>query len=156
MTLSLSTPEPQRVNIQTYTLKLVNSTFLQLNLNTVTNSKDLAMLSRYIGLHEKPCEEHHVVFLNSRKEIVGMQMISMGPLGETVFPLRNVFTGALLANAHSIAILQNHPSGDAAPTAIDQDRAEEIKHVGELLGIGLHDYVIVTYLGKYCSMNREE
>jgi len=62
-------------------------------------------------LHEQAGEEFHSVYLNTKNEIVGMEMISKGTLNASLVHPREVFKGALLANANALILAHNHPSG---------------------------------------------
>ncbi len=49
----------------------------------------------------------------------------------------------ILANAAAFIVAHNHPSGGATPSAEDLAITQRLKQVGELLGIGLLDHIIL-------------
>jgi DNA repair protein RadC len=57
---------------------------------------------------------------------------------------REVFKGAILANAACIICAHNHPSGQVVPSAEDRAVLERLKSAAELLGIPLLDFLIVS------------
>jgi len=56
-------------------------------------------------------EHFIVVFLDSRSAVIGMNTVSVGTLTESLVHPREVFKGAILANAASVIVAHNHPSG---------------------------------------------
>ena len=50
--------------------------------------------------------------------------------------------------------MHNHPSGDPTPSAADVEMTEEVKAAAALLGIVVHDHVIVGN-GRWLSFRRE-
>jgi DNA repair protein RadC len=60
-----------------------------------------------------------------------------------------IFVAALKANATSIVISHNHPSGNLKPSQADEQLTQKIKQAGQLLDIKLLDHVIVTSEGNY-------
>nr|QNO56866.1 hypothetical protein KGHFPOIM_00008 [Methanosarcinales archaeon ANME-1 ERB7] len=64
---------------------------------------------------------------------------------------REVFSDAIVDRAASIILVPNHPSGDAEPCQEDIVITKRLVEAGELLGIKIHDHVIVSKNG-YTSM----
>ena len=64
---------------------------------------------------------------------------------------REVFRGALLSGATRVIILHNHPGGNPAPSAEDENVAEKLRQAGELLAIQVLDFVIIGENGRYWS-----
>lgn len=46
-----------------------------------------------------------------------------------------------------IIMVHNHPSGDPTPSRADVDMTEQVRDAGKLLGIALHDHVVITRSG---------
>jgi DNA repair protein RadC len=88
--------------------------------------------------------EHFIaLFLDSRSEVIGINTISVGTLTESLVHAREVFKGAILANAASLIIAHNHPSGDHHASEADIAITAKLKDAGRLLGIPLEDHVII-------------
>jgi DNA repair protein RadC len=82
--------------------------------------------------------------LDSRRQLLGCELISMGSLTASMAHPREVFKGALLNNAHSIMIAHNHPSQAPSPSSADQQTTRRLRRVGHLLRIELVDHLILT------------
>jgi DNA repair protein RadC len=61
--------------------------------------------------------EHFVVILlNQKNRVIGVNTVSVGSLTASICHPREVFKGAILANAASIICGHNHPSTDCQPS----------------------------------------
>jgi len=88
--------------------------------------------------------EHFVaIYLDSRSAVIGLNTVSVGTLTESLVHPREVFKGAMLANAASIIVAHNHPSGDHHASEADIAITAKLKDAGRLLGIPLEDHVII-------------
>ena len=104
-----------------------------------------AALGAEIASHDR---EHFVVLhLDVKNRLVSREVVSIGHLSCALVHPREVFKGAILANAASIALVHNHPSGDTEPSREDLDITKRLSKAGELLGIPVLDHVIVTTKG---------
>jgi DNA repair protein RadC len=92
--------------------------------------------------------EHHeemmILMLNTGGQVLGWVKISSGGLAGTVCDPKLIFQAALLANAHSIMLCHNHPSGNLEPSRVDINLTERAKAAGKLLEIGVVDHIILT------------
>lgn len=84
-----------------------------------------------------------LVMVDIKKNIVANEIISIGTLDHTIVHPRDVFKAAVLASAHSIILIHNHPSGDTKPSDEDIETARKMKDAGRLMGIPLLDFLIV-------------
>lgn len=99
--------------------------------------------------------EHFVVLLlNARHECMAVEVVSIGSLNATIVHPREVFRPAMLAAAASIVCVHNHPSGDPEPSEEDITITRRLAQVGELLGIGLLDHVVVALRGAVSLRER--
>jgi DNA repair protein RadC len=89
--------------------------------------------------------------LDTCHHMVAYHEISRGTLDHTIVEPRDIFKAALLANARSIILGHNHPSGDAMPSAPDHALTARVASAGTLIGIPLVDHIIVTSDGRYTS-----
>ena len=65
-------------------------------------------------------------------------------LTQSVLEIANVFKVSILtANAASILLFHSHPSGRTVPSQADMDITKRIAQAGALLGIPLHDHIII-------------
>lgn len=90
-------------------------------------------------------KEHLVVIpLNTRYKILGWNLVSMGSLNESLAHPREVFRPAIVANAHSIIVMHNHPSGRVTPSEADTRLTRRLNECSEILQIRLLDHIIVS------------
>ncbi|HEY2956566.1 MAG TPA: DNA repair protein RadC [Candidatus Eisenbacteria bacterium] len=93
-------------------------------------------------------KEHFVVLLlNARHEVQCRETISIGSLNASIVHPREVFLPAILQSAASVVLVHNHPSGDPEPSEEDLSITRRLVQVGELVGIGVLDHVIVAERG---------
>jgi DNA repair protein RadC len=102
-----------------------------------------------------PYEICLALLLNTNARVVGIFKISEGGLDATVVDRRKVVQAALLANASSVILAHNHPSGNPCVSRGDVRITKEVAEACEVLGIKLHDHVIVTPDGACTSMFNE-
>jgi DNA repair protein RadC len=102
-------------------------------------------------------ENFIVVFLNTRRKIVGHQVLSQGTLDTLLVHPREVFKPAILMNAAAIVVAHNHPSGEWTPSDADVRVTRDLIKAGQLLKIELLDHIILGDNGEnrtrnYCSL----
>jgi len=95
-----------------------------------------------------PSFEHiefaYLLLLNRQNQIIGKHFLAKGGMTGTVIDLRVVFQVALKANATSIMMAHNHPSGNLSPSAADRKITRQLKEAGTILEIPLIDHIILT------------
>lgn len=92
--------------------------------------------------------EHFVVLLlNARHEMQRREVVSIGSLNASIVHPREVFLPAILHSAASIVLVHNHPSGDPEPSEEDLSITRRLVEVGDLVGIGVLDHVVVATRG---------
>lgn len=138
-------------------VRLVTTSLISENVATygkIDDAIDVVKLLRdQIGYSDR--ENVVVLYLNTRHHVTHMNVASIGTLnGSSVHP-REIFKGAILANAHAIILAHNHPSGDVLPSSDDNKITERIRLAGELLGINLLDHIILSHNDKYYSSASE-
>lgn len=109
---------------------------------TISDAHDVAgIVRRYLELEDR---EHFVaLLLDSKGAVTGIHTVSIGTLNAAMVSPREVFKAAILANAASIVVAHNHPSGDPTPSPEDEAVTEMLVNAGKLLGIEVLDHVIV-------------
>lgn len=90
------------------------------------------------------CKEALVVLIfNTRKHIIGHNLVSLGNLDSCVVHAREVYRPAIIVAGHSILLMHNHPSGEIEPSDADRRITKELIRAGQLLRIRLTDHIIV-------------
>jgi DNA repair protein RadC len=88
-------------------------------------------------------ENFQVVFLNTRRRLIGTQNLSQGTLDTLLVHPREVFRQAIAANAAALILVHNHPSGDPTPSEADIKVTRDLVRAGQLLKIEVLDHVIL-------------
>lgn len=92
-------------------------------------------------------EVFRVLLLSTRNEVLKRVTVSKGSLSASLVHPRDVFYPAIKANAASIILVHNHPSGDPEPSSDDVELTERLVEAGKLLGIAILDHVVVAKRG---------
>jgi DNA repair protein RadC len=98
-------------------------------------------------------ENFVVLLLDTKNKVVGINTVSIGTLNSAVVHPREVFKPAILANAASIILAHNHPSGDPAPSKEDVAVSKKLMEAGRLLEIEVLDHIIV---GDDCFLSMKQ
>ena len=91
----------------------------------------------------------YALFLNRANKVLGYYLVSIGGLTGTVADVRTIFQAALKANACSIILAHNHPSGNGLPSQADIQLTERMKGAGLIMEIPLIDHIILLSEGHY-------
>jgi len=88
-------------------------------------------------------ENFQVLFLNTRRRLIGRANLSQGTLDTILVHPRQVFRAAIAANAAAVILAHNHPSGDPTPSSADISVTRDLVRAGQLLKIEVLDHVIL-------------
>ena len=81
---------------------------------------------------------------DDRRVLAEPVLVSLGTSSvTTVVQPGEVFAAALKADAKSIIVAHNHPSGNATPSTQDRELTAALKKLGEVLGVTVLDHLIV-------------
>lgn len=116
--------------------------------------KIVKLAREYLRMHELPEEYMYMVCMNTKLDMTGVFEISHGNVNSSVVGTREVFQKALLANAVSVVLLHNHPSGDSTPSREDIKVTERLMKAGNILGIDVLDHIIIGRPG-YTSLKEK-
>ena len=100
-------------------------------------------------------EEFHIILLDNKCHLISVQEVSRGSINSTMMPVREIARYALSANASSIILIHNHPSGDSSPSTEDISSTKQILEAMKLIGITLIDHIIIGD-NVYTSFKREK
>ncbi|MCF0191903.1 MAG: DNA repair protein RadC [Prevotella sp.] len=115
---------------------------------TITTSEDIFHAIHPI-LRDAPTEEAWVFLLNHAHKLIKKVRLSHGGLTETLVDIRVVVKEALLANATTIALCHNHPSGNCKPSRADDTLTKQLNEACRLMRIHLIDHLIVVESGYF-------
>lgn len=109
-----------------------------------------ALLIPRIGHLEK--EHLLVLLLNTRNRLLGEPIeVYNGSLNASMVRVGEIFRPALQANAASIIIAHNHPSGDVSPSPEDVALTRAFVDAGKMLDVDVLDHLIVAS-NRYLSL----
>ena len=89
-----------------------------------------------------------VLVLNTRRRIIGHNLVTLGNLDSCFVLPREVFRPVIVAAGSACILVHNHPSGDATPSAADIQVTRDLIRAGQLLKIEILDHVIVGSPGS--------
>ena len=99
-------------------------------------------------------QEHlRVILLNTRNEVLSTHEIYVGNVNSSVVRPAEVFRPAVRANAPSLIVVHNHPSGNPTPSDDDIAITKDLVESGKILGIEVLDHLIIGSGQRYVSMN---
>ena len=101
-------------------------------------------------VQELTYEQSWVLLLNNSSRLIKRVQLSQGGRTETPVDVRILLRHALLAEATSIILIHNHPSGTCRPSRDDERLTERVHQACRAVNIRLIDHVIVTD-GDYYS-----
>jgi DNA repair protein RadC len=96
-------------------------------------------------------EVFYVLLLDSKNGLQREQEVTSGTLNASLVHPREVFKPAIDFLAASVIVVHNHPSGNPEPSAEDKEITKQLVEAGKILGIPLHDHIIIAGNG-YTSL----
>ena len=101
-------------------------------------------------------EEFKVLLLNRANLVLGIYNLSKGGVSGTIVDIKLLLASALKANASSLIVAHNHPSGNLNPSECDKRLTRKIKEGAKLLDISLLDHLILTKNSYYSFIEKGE
>jgi DNA repair protein RadC len=89
-------------------------------------------------------EQFCVILLNSKNEIIGLNIVSTGNLSSAPVHPREVLKPAILSNSAAMILCHNHPSGDLSPSPEDIAITKVIVQASKIMGIQVHEHLIIS------------
>jgi len=89
-------------------------------------------------------EEMRVLLLDTRNNLRKTVAVCRGTLDSAEVHPRDVFREAIKANAKSVILVHNHPSGSSTPSSEDCKMAKKLNEVGKVIGIEVIDHIIIA------------
>lgn len=94
-----------------------------------------------------------VVTLDARSRVLGTTVLTIGSAEHTVFPIAGILRHVLTyPTARAFVVSHNHPSGDSTPSREDIAVTDRLRDACSVVGLALHDHVIVTSGGTWTSL----
>lgn len=105
--------------------------------------KVVRLAKEFLHLDDQTEEYLYMICMNSKLELTSVFEISHGNVNSSIIGAREIFQKALLANAVSIILMHNHPSGDSTPSREDIEVTKRIVEAGRVVGVELVDHIII-------------
>jgi DNA repair protein RadC len=91
-----------------------------------------------------PAKEAFVVLiLNTRRRVLGHNLVALGSLDTCPVTPLHVFRPAIAVAGSAIILMHNHPSGDPTPSHADIKVTGDLVRAGDLLKIEILDHIVV-------------
>jgi DNA repair protein RadC len=97
----------------------------------------------HIDMAHLTVERVRVLYLNAQNVLIHDEHVGDGSLDEAAIHPREVIRRALDLGAAALILVHNHPSGSPEPSKADIQITHRIAEAGRLLGIVVHDHVII-------------
>lgn len=88
-------------------------------------------------------ERVRVLYLNTQNKLILDHHVGDGSIDEAAIHPREVIRQGLDIGATALILVHNHPSGNPEPSRADIQITNRIAEAGRLLGIVVHDHVII-------------
>ncbi|MDR2858748.1 MAG: DNA repair protein RadC [Novosphingobium sp.] len=88
-------------------------------------------------------ERVRVLYMNHQNMLIHDEHVGDGSIDEAAIHPREVIRRALDLGATALIVVHNHPSGSPQPSRADIQITNRIAEAGRLLGIVVHDHVII-------------
>ena len=99
-------------------------------------------------------ERVRVLYLDSRNKLLQDHHVGDGSIDEAAIHPREVIRRGLDLGAAALILVHNHPSGSPEPSKADIAITHRIAEAGRLLGITVHDHVIIGH-GRHVSLKAQ-
>ena len=144
----ISNENPQQISARTYRIprqriSLVRDGSLKSSWKLFSNSQEAFHFAREQIYADIDREQFHVLMLDNKNQLIGVNLVSQGSLSMSVVASREVYKAAILANSASVILLHNHPSGCPEPSKEDRECTRRLCESGKILGIRVLDHVVV-------------
>ena len=88
-------------------------------------------------------ERVRVLYLDTKNRLILDQHVGDGTVDEAMIHPREVINMAVNRGATALILVHNHPSGNPEPSRADILITQRIAEAGRLMGVAVHDHVIV-------------
>jgi DNA repair protein RadC len=140
----MSKPQPVATNFYPpiYRVCLVRERDTSVYLDQFSDPKVAYAWAREALFSTSDREELWILALDTKNQMIGANMVSMGSLSVSIVHPREVFKPLVLCSAAACIVFHNHPSGDSGPSAEDARTTERLTRAGAILGIDVLDHII--------------
>ncbi len=116
----------------------------------LAGSQDVVNYLKWTLASEK-VEKFMALYLNSKMELLDMEVINEGIVNQTVVYPRKILEYAFKHNAAAIIFVHNHPSGDPTPSLFDRELTKKLVAAAMAVDIAVHDHIIIGKGGTFSA-----
>lgn len=109
----------------------------------VLSSWDALLDYCHTAMAHRETEQFRALYLDRKNTLIADEEQGRGTVDHVPVYPREVLKRGLEINASALILVHNHPSGDPTPSQQDVDLTLQIAEAGRVLGIVLHDHLIV-------------
>ena len=109
----------------------------------VLSSWDALLDYCHTAMAHRETEQFRILFLDRKNVLIADEEQARGTVDHVPVYPREVVKRALELNASALILVHNHPSGDPTPSEADLSMTMQIRDAAEVLGIVLHDHLII-------------
>jgi DNA repair protein RadC len=95
------------------------------------------------AMGHRATEQFRLLYLDRKNVLIADEEQARGTVDHVPVYPREVIKRALELNASALILVHNHPSGDPTPSEADILVTNQIRDAAEVMGITLHDHLIV-------------
>jgi DNA repair protein RadC len=88
-------------------------------------------------------ERVRILYLDTKNRLIEDHHLNDGSIDEAAIHPREVIRKAMDVGASAMILVHNHPSGNPEPSRADIQITQRIAEAGRLLGVTVHDHVII-------------
>ncbi|WDN91035.1 DNA repair protein RadC (plasmid) [Desulfosarcina sp. BuS5] len=136
-------------NCNVYRISLIREKSIKYQANVSTAEQAAEIIRKTITeCGQSDREQMIVLMLDIKNRIIGTNIVSIGSVSSSIVCLRELFKPVILANSVALIVAHNHPSGDLQPSNEDNNITKWIFIGAHLLGLTLHDHLIISTENK--------
>ena len=114
----------------------------------ITSSQEAYQLIKSI-INDMAHEEMWLILLNKGNKLIKKVKMSSGGITATIVDVKMILKVVIEAQAQSIILVHNHPSGSLSPSRADIEITHKIKEAAKYFDLTVMDHIIVAESGYY-------
>lgn len=97
----------------------------------------------YLQIHKYPEKHVYMICTDNKLKNPILFEIGIGTANSAIINTKGILQRALLANATTIVLIYNHPSGDTTFSKLDINITKDLQNALDLVGMTLNDAIII-------------
>lgn len=85
-----------------------------------------------------------VLYTDAARRYLGEAVLTPGTVSGVALCPRTILASGFTLGACGMILAHNHPSGECRPSAADEVATRRLCWLGQMVGLALHDHLIVT------------